>query len=150
MSTELTIALVSAGAALIGSVIGGVISFVTTRDATARQWRHSLVLRELDRKESLYSEFIGECAKLLLSSIDKKESSGIAFANLYTLLGKIRMMSSTEVRSAAETLAKRCTDAHWDEGNKTGNNADSRVFEARNRFTESARAELDAIRKAVS
>jgi hypothetical protein len=148
MAEDLSVAVISAGAALLGSLVGGVISYFTTKDATLRQWKQSLVLRELERKEMLYSDFIGECAKLLLGALDKQESAGLVFANLYTLLGKIRMMSSMEVRTAAEALAKHCTDAHFQRGKKDGTTGDF-VFDARNRFTEIARTEIDELRKSA-
>ncbi len=146
MAEDYHVAIISASSALLGSVIGGVISFLTTRDASAQQWRQSLVIREIERKEALYSEFIAECAKLLLSALDKKMSSGSAFSNLYTLLGKIRMMSSDEVRAAAEDLAQHATDAHRADYMKTETTGDN-VFQSRNRFTEIARKELDEIKK---
>lgn len=148
MAEDLTVAVISAGAALLGSLVGGVISYFTTKDATLRQWKQSLVLRELERKELLYSEFIGECARMILSSIDKKESAGVAFANLYTLLGKIRMMSSKEVYTAAEALSKHCTAVHSHDG-KTDADTGKSIFDARNRFTEIARTELEGLRNAV-
>jgi len=145
MAEDLQIAIISTCAALLGSVVGGIISFFTTRDATMRQWKQSLVLREIERKEALYSDFIGECAQKLLSALDKKESGGATFAHLYTLLGKIRMMSSEKVRIAAEQLANFSTEAHAVSNKKDGVTG-LPIFEARNRFTEIARAELDEIK----
>lgn len=65
-------AVLSALAALLGSLVGASATIATAWLTQRTQWRRSSLEAEIRKREALYGEFIGEGSKLLIESIDHK------------------------------------------------------------------------------
>ena len=100
-------AYISALAALSGSIIGGLTSLGASWVSQNAQARTQLLLESKSRRQELYKAFIEEAAKLygdalVTDSMDNAEIS--KFVGLYTMLSRMRIMSSQAVIENAEKI----------------------------------------------
>jgi hypothetical protein len=102
MNTDM--AILSAASALLGTIIGGVISYFTTRYTISQQHRHDLRTRELEKRESLYSDFLAEVTRLGMLSITQKASDATEFIRLASLQARIKLLATNEVAVAAGVM----------------------------------------------
>ena len=106
-------ALVGAMSAVMGSLVGGSASVVTTWMAQKTLNRREVLREELRKREALYGEFIGECAKLLMdafiNTLDKPEK----LLPIYALINRIRLSGSRDVLVEAERLLARVTEQYF-------------------------------------
>jgi hypothetical protein len=138
--------LIPAVSALVGTAIGGVITYLTTVRLKRQEWRQDMLSREIARRENLYSEFISEAGRLLLQSVQSKTSDPGEFQKLYSLQAKIRLHASDAVMDAAQDLTQAALHAHLkakDEGDSSHSSSDGK------RFSEAARADLAKLRKSA-
>jgi len=141
--------LVSAMAAVLGSLVGGSATIATAWMTQRTQSRRERVRAELRKRETLYCEFIAECSKLVIDSLahglEKPESMWPAYA----LLNRIRLSASDAVLAEAENVLKRITGQYFSP-NMTPEEmrAITRSWEADpiKPFGEACRAELKSIR----
>ena len=61
---------ISAFSAVMGSLVGAFTSFVTTYANQRAQYRRDFLSRQFAQRETLYSEFINEAARLQVDSLD--------------------------------------------------------------------------------
>ena len=95
-------ALISGMAAVLGSTAGASASIATTW-MTHRNLRiRERAKEELHRRERLYGEFITETARLTADAFDHSLERPEIVANVYALLGRIRLIGSENVVKAAE------------------------------------------------
>ena len=95
-------AIVSALAAVLGSVVGGAASISTAWFTQRAQSRRESVNSEIRRRELVYTEFIVECSKLAIDALDNTLTSPSTLIQVYALLNRIRLTSSDAVVGAAE------------------------------------------------
>lgn len=100
-------AIISALAALLGSVVGGAATILTAWMTQRFQSRREFARAEGQKKEALYTEFIAECAKLLIDSLDHNLEKPDVLIQVYALVGRIRLTSSDDVVAAAESAVAR-------------------------------------------
>lgn len=105
MSPQLEVGLLGSISALIGSLIGGLVSLLTTHYAAKKKLHHDLLFRDLDRKETLYADLMAEATRTILAAIDEKSVGALDYTMLFSLSGRIRMVASKEVADAATKLA---------------------------------------------
>ena len=113
------------------------------------QNKREVSIRELRKRESLYSEFIGESAKVivdaLVHSLDKPEM----LLELYALVNRIRLCASQPVLLEAEHVLQRITEQYFsrnltvEEIRALTRTDDADPLKA---FGEAARAELRSLR----
>jgi hypothetical protein len=137
----LQIAVVSAGAAILGTLGGALTTFLGTKRIGREQWRLSQIDKEITEREKLYSEFMGEVSLLSMSAIDKKTDTVADFARLYALLSGIKIVATKPVIDAAARVARQAVDAHSVEGLKLDGGQP-----LGQPFSEACRVELDALR----
>ena len=93
-------------AALAGSLIGGSSSvaaaFVSQR--VEARWRR--LVAELDEREKLYGLFVEEAARLFIDSIEQTSTDPAKIMGLYSKMAHIRLMSTNQVLTAAEKIAR--------------------------------------------
>jgi hypothetical protein len=147
MNVELQIAVITACSAIAGSVVGGLVTFLTTRHLKSQEWRQEQLVRELSKREELYSDFLTECGKLSLRSIDTDLEAATEFAHHHALLGRIRLVSTQNVASAAEVLAKVVVDIFRPKGSESLSKAGVTFFEAQSKFCEACRFELEELKR---
>lgn len=147
---DLTI--VSAMSGVLGSLIGGSATVATTwvnqRSATSRE----LVRDEMHKREALYGEFVGECARVLMDAFGNALDNPDRLLPAYALINRIRLAASPAVLAEAEHLLRRITEQYF---------ADKLTLEDLHRlalsedgdpmkkFGEACRAELKALRARV-
>jgi hypothetical protein len=95
-------AVLSALAALLGSLVGASATIATAWLTQRTQARRSSVETEIRKREVLYGEFIAEGSKLLIESIDHKLDDPERLYSLYAVLNRIRLVASDEVLVAAD------------------------------------------------
>lgn len=132
--------IIPAASALLGTVIGGLVTFLTTFYLKKAEWKQEQITREITKREALYGEFLSEVGRLLMAGIGSKVQNPNEFRGLFTLLGRIRMCASEPVRESAENLVKVVLHGNRERGEETseGNN---------DGFTKLCRDELESLRK---
>src|SRR5512141_446248 len=106
-------AIVSATAAVLGSLVGGsptlATAWITQKTASTRE----RIPREMRKREPLYGEFIAECAKLLLDAFTHTLDKPDTLLPLYALINRVRLSASQPVLAEAEHLLKRITEQYF-------------------------------------
>jgi hypothetical protein len=63
-------------------------------------------------REELYSQFIKEATNLYADSLDKTLENPASLIGMYSLVGRIRLVSSDTVLAAAEKVAESIVDSY--------------------------------------
>lgn len=105
-------ALITALAAVAGSIVGGLASFATTFFTQRYQARRDLLSRDAANREELYSQFIKETTNQYIDSLDKTLENPIALIGVYSLIGRIRLIAGDKVLLAAEQIADSIVDSY--------------------------------------
>jgi hypothetical protein len=98
-------ALLSALAAIFGSLVGASATIATAWLTQRTQARRASLEAEIRKREALYGEFIAEGSKLLIESMDHKLDDPERLYSLYAVLNRIRLVASDEVLAAADRTA---------------------------------------------
>lgn len=141
--------IVSAMAGVLGSLVGGsaavASAWITQKTATQRE----INLTEIRNRETLYGEFIGECAKLLIDAFTHTLDDPEKLLPLYALVNRIRLAASQPVVAEAEHLLARITEQYFsrnltvDEMRQIARSKDADPLKT---FGEACRMELKSIR----
>jgi len=102
----------AAVAAVSGSLVGALGSFVSTWIAQRHQDRRDLLAKKIVWREALYSDFINESARLLLDAAEHNVCDPKILIPAYALLSRIRLGSSPQVVKAAEDVVKWAVDTY--------------------------------------
>ena len=103
-------AVLSALAALLGSVVGASATIATAWLTQRTQARASSGETQTRKREVLYGEFIAEGSKLLIESIDHKLDDPERLYSLYAVLNRIRLVASDEVLAAADRTSTQIVE----------------------------------------
>jgi len=106
-------ALVGAISAVVGSLVGGSASVATTWMAQKTLSRREVLREELRKREALYGEFIGECAKLFLDAFTHELEKPENLLPVFALINRIRLCASRKVLLEAERLLGRLTEQYF-------------------------------------
>lgn len=138
----------SALSGVLGSLVGGSATIATGWITQNRLNKRVLIRGELRKRELLYGEFIGECARLLVDAfmhtLDKPET----LLPAYALINRIRLSGSSAVLAEAENLLRRITQQYFssnltvDEMRQLALSQDSDPLKA---FGEACRVELKSM-----
>ena len=105
-------AVLTAVAAIGGSLVGGLTSFATTFVSQKLVGARERLLRELDRREDLYGEFVRAASDLMLDSIGRDLDEPARMVGLMAMTGRIRLISSEPVLRAADSLVSEILDSY--------------------------------------
>ena len=105
-------AAITALAAITGSVVGGLASFLTTFFTQRNQAHRDLLSRDVAHREELYSQFIKEAANLYADSLDKTLENPASLIGMYSLIGRMRLNAGDGVLAAAEKVADSIVDSY--------------------------------------
>jgi hypothetical protein len=139
MEMQLTIATIGVASALLGSLIGGLSSYLSTKSMRLLEWRLGQIERDVAMRENLYADFLSETNKSLLQSFEKKVESLASLNTLINLESKIRLISPS-VSPYATKLTSCVVDHH--EVNKEKPN----YAEVRDEFIQACRNDLNQIK----
>jgi hypothetical protein len=95
-------AILSATAAVLGSLTGGSASIAAAWLTQRTQGRRQAVQLETRKREVLYADFITECSKLVLDALDHTLDRPETLLQAYALVNRIRLTSSDAVLHEAE------------------------------------------------
>lgn len=136
----------------MGSLVGGSASVATTWIAQRTLGRREVLREELRKREALYGEFIGECAKLFMDAFIHELEKPETLLPVFALINRIRLCASRKVLVEAERLLARITDQYFaknmtvEELRKLAHTEQGDPLSA---FGEACRAELKSLRAGV-
>ena len=105
--------IVSATAAVLGSLVGGSATIATAWLTQKTASKRELIQREMRKRETLYAEFIAECAKLLVDAFTHTLDKPDTLLPLYALTNRVRLSASQPVLAEAENLLRRITEQYF-------------------------------------
>lgn len=106
-------AIVSAMAAVLGSLVGGSATVATAWVTQRTLSKRELLGAEIRTRQTLYGEFIRECSKLVVDSFTHTLDKPETLLPLYEVLNRIRLCASNAVLAEAELMLKRITEQYY-------------------------------------
>ncbi len=100
--------IISAAAALSGSLVGGISTFA----ASWARHRTQTSIQQAARREELYAEFIKEASRHLMNAWGNQIQSPESLVGIYAALERIRLISSAAVVRAAEGVMQEVVSAY--------------------------------------
>ena len=138
-------------AAIAGSLVGALGSSIGTWITARHQDRRDLLGKQFARREALYSDFIGESARLLVYAMQHNASELETMLPVYALLSRIRLSSSEPVLREAEQVIKHIVST-YPKPNLTAEQIESQAVTDRDplrQFSDLCRRELDSLQRAL-
>jgi hypothetical protein len=106
-------AIVSATAAVFGSLVGGSATVATAWVTQKTLSRRELIGAEIRQRETLYGEFIRECSKLVMDSFERTLDTPETLLSAYELVNRIRLSASDAVLAEAEHVLRQITEQYF-------------------------------------
>ena len=148
--------IVSAMAAIFGSLVGGSASLATAWITQNTLNKRELIGKEIRKREMLYGQFIHECSKLITDSftrtLDKPETLLTSLCPAYELIGRIRLSASDAVLAEGENLLKKITEQYFSPNlsvEETRALLESETADPLKSFGEACRVELKSMLAAI-
>ena len=138
-------------AAIAGSLVGALGSSIGTWITARHQDRRDLLGKQFARREALYSDFIGESARLLVYAMQHNASELETMLPVYALLSRIRLSSSEPVLREAEQVIKHIVST-YPKPNLTAEQIESQAVTDRDplrQFSDLCRRELDSLQRGL-
>jgi hypothetical protein len=107
-------AIVSALAAVLGSLAGGSATVAAGWVTQRTQGRRELIQADIRDREQLYSAFIGECSKVLIDALYHTFEEPQKLGKAYELLNRIRLLASDVVLAEGERVVRRMTEQYFE------------------------------------
>lgn len=140
------------GSALAGTLVGvaatGAITWINQKTLNRRE----LMRDEFRMRQTLYGEFIAECARLLVDALQHSLEKPDTFVPVYALINRIRLCASPPVLRQAEELVLRITDQYFSSNlsvQELRQLTHSGEGDALKPFGDACRAELKSMRARV-
>lgn len=143
--------MISAGAAVGGAAIVGVMSFLGAWNAKRKEVRGQWLVQDRLRRQDLYKEFIEVASKCFVDALQHEKPDVASLVALYEKTSRMRVISSPRVLADAEKVLGSIIDALSQPAVTLTNDKVREMFETgsadvlRN-FSESCRAEFDGLR----
>ena len=106
-------AILSAAAGVLGALVGAattiMAAWITQRTLSKRE----LTREEIDKREMLYGEFIGECSKLIIDAYGHTLEDPEKLLPAYALVNRIRLTASDAVLTEAEHIVRRIAEQYF-------------------------------------
>ena len=144
------VAWVGAMAGVLGSLVGGSASIGTAWLTQRSQNVREIVRDEMHKREALYGEYVGECARLLMDAFTHTLQAPETLLHAYALINRIRLCASPAVLHEAERLMVRITDQYFADNltvEELRRAARSTEADPMQPFGEACRVELGSMRK---
>jgi len=141
--------MIPALAAMAGSLVGALGSAAGTWITASHQDRRDLLGKQIARREALYSDFIGESARLLVDAMQHNASDLQRMVPVYALLSRIRLSSSGPVLQEAEQVINAIVST-YPQPNLTAEQIESRAVSGQDplrQFSDTCRIELDLLQR---
>lgn len=105
--------IVSALAAVLGSLVGGAATIAATLVSQKTRSKHKMVQAEIKKRETLYGEFISECCKRAIDSFESSLDKPEVLLTMYELVNRIRLCSSDAVLEEAQQAVAVILDQYF-------------------------------------
>ena len=105
-------AYISAAAALVGSVIGGLLAFAAAWVTQCQQANAQWLLHDKTRRQELYQQFIEEASKSYVDSLVNNQESLALLVSLYALINKMRVISDPAIAERADNFVRMIIDTY--------------------------------------
>ena len=105
--------LITALAAVLGSIVGGSATIATAWITQRTQNKREIAVGEVRKRETLYTEFIVECTRLLIDSFKHNLERPESMITAYALKNRMELTSSDAVINAADIILKRIIDQYF-------------------------------------
>jgi hypothetical protein len=106
----ISVAELSALAALAGSALGGIAPLISNHINQRGLTKREILTRELSERQTLYADFITAGATVYVRAVTSNDlDKGDDVIHLYALVGRIRLLGSPPVIQAAEEFARLVT-----------------------------------------
>jgi hypothetical protein len=105
--------IVSALAGIFGSLSGGSATVATAWLAQNTRNKREAARAELAKREALYGEFINECSKRVMDSLERTLDKPQTLLSIYALLNRIRLCASDAVLTQAIELVKSIMEQYF-------------------------------------
>ena len=141
--------MITALAAIAGSLVGALGSAIGTWITARHQDRRDLLGKQIARREALYSDFIGESGRLLVDAMQHNVSDVQKLLPVYALLSRIRLTSSKAVLQEAEKVIETIVST-YPQPNLTVEQIESKAVNGQDplrQFSDTCRAELDSLQR---
>ena len=141
--------IITALAVVVGSLVGALGSAIGTWINQKHQGSRDLLERQIVRRETLYSDFIAETARLLVDAMEHNVADPQKLVPAYALLSRIRLGSSSDVLATAEQLIKTIVST-YQQPNLTPEQIQSLAVNGEGpltQFSNTCRSELDLLRR---
>ena len=144
--------IVTALAGIFGSLSGGSATVATTWIAQNTRNKREARRGEVAKREALYGEFINECSKRVMDSLERNLDKPQTLLSVYALLNRIRLCASDAVLTHAAELVRFIMEQYFapnvsiDEFHERVHNAGIDPLKA---FSEACRRELMAMHAQV-
>lgn len=135
---------------VMGALVGGSASIATAWLTQKSQSVRELVRDEVQKREALYGEYVGECARLLMDAFTHGLEKPETLLHAYALINRIRLCASPPVLAEAERLMVRITEQYFSNNlsvEELRRIARSAGADPIRPFGEACRAELGSMRK---
>jgi hypothetical protein len=107
--------IIAAFSAILGTSVGGLTTFLTTFLNQRYAMRRDILAKDVANRGQLYSEFLKEVGNLYFDSINRtldEAGQQTSMISMYSLVGRIRMISSEAVLKAAENVAQDIVESY--------------------------------------
>jgi|SRR5208282_2994013 len=108
--------IIAAISAILGTTVGGLSTFATTLLNQRYAMRRDILAKDVAYCEQLYSEFLKEVGILYFDSVNRRTlddtSQQASLIAMYSLVGRIRMISSEAVLTSAEKVAEDIVESY--------------------------------------
>ncbi|MET0917769.1 MAG: hypothetical protein ABWY07_05010 [Burkholderiales bacterium] len=144
--------LISAMSGVLGALVGGSATVATAWITQKALTRRELNVADMRKREKLYVEFIGECARLLIDAFTHTLDDPDKLMPLYALTNRVRLTASEPVLDEAELLLKRITEQYFSRNltiEDVRKLAGSDAADPLRAFGEACRVELRSVRARV-
>jgi hypothetical protein len=141
--------ILTAMSGVLGSLVGGSATVATAWVTQKTVNRRELIQTEIRKRETLYGEFVGECAKLLVDAFTHTLDQPEKLLPMYALINRIRLCASQPVLVEAEHVLRRITEQYFlrnltfEELSQLARSEDADPLKP---FGEACRAELKSMR----
>ena len=148
-SAPMNSVMITALAAIGGSLVGALGSAVGTWITASHQDRRDLLGKQIARREALYSDFLGESARLLVDAMQHNSGDLQKMLPVYALASRIRLSSSKPVLHEAEQVVRTIVSM-YPQANLTVEQIEAQAVNGHDLlrdFSDTCRIELDSLQR---
>lgn len=131
---------IAAGAALLGTLVGGFVNYFASRSMKTREWQLAIKKDSLQSRQKLYADFLVTTQTLIMKSMEARITKPTDLDIMNVEFARIELLGSARVVEAAREICDHVIVAHSErpESDKRS------FFILKQEFIRAAREELGA------